>query len=218
MMNHLTELERQCVADDTLSPTQRTVAAAHLAECESCAADVANLRALLARVHAAPMTADVNEDSWLAVRSRIDDQKVTALRGVAASTPTRSWRNARWFIPAALAAAVVLIVLAKRRPSVDAEPFATTASGESAARNVTDSSTQYQEQMADMLAELELRRSVLRPGTTAAIDHDLQVVDKAIGEIKDAITHDPNNPLLRQFLASAYRQKRDILRRVSNAS
>jgi cytochrome c-type biogenesis protein CcmH/NrfG len=69
-----------------------------------------------------------------------------------------------------------------------------------------------------LLNQLELRRSMLRPEAVVAIDHDLRVVDSAIAELKEAIAHDPNNPALRRLLASSYRQKVDVLKRVGNAS
>jgi len=39
----------------------------------------------------------------------------------------------------------------------------------------------------------------------------------AIAELKDAIVRDPNNPALRQLLATSYRQKVELLKR-ANAS
>jgi hypothetical protein len=58
---------------------------------------------------------------------------------------------------------------------------------------------------------------MLRPEAVAAIDHDLRVVDSAIVEVQDALKHDPKNPALLRLLASSYRQKLDVLRRVGNA-
>jgi len=40
-------------------------------------------------------------------------------------------------------------------------------------------------------------------------------VDVAIAELKDAIARDPNNPALRQLLATSYRQKVELLKRAS---
>ena len=58
---------------------------------------------------------------------------------------------------------------------------------------------------------------MLRPDTRAALDRDLRAVDVAIAELKAAIARDPNNPALRQLLASSYKQKVDLLKRVGNA-
>ena len=59
---------------------------------------------------------------------------------------------------------------------------------------------------------------MLRPEAAEALDRDLHVVDVAIAELKDAIARDPSNRALRQLLASSYRQKVDLLKRVANAS
>ena len=59
---------------------------------------------------------------------------------------------------------------------------------------------------------------MLRPETAEALARDLRVVDVAIAELKEAVARDPNNPALRRLLATSYRQKVDLLKRVSNAS
>ncbi len=51
-----------------------------------------------------------------------------------------------------------------------------------------------------------------------ALDHDLRLIDAAIAEIQEALKQDPNNAALRQLLAASYRQTRDLLRLVDNAS
>jgi thioredoxin-like negative regulator of GroEL len=83
---------------------------------------------------------------------------------------------------------------------------------------VADSAHAYEEEAQTLLNQLELRRSMLRPEAVVAIDHDLRIVDSAIAELKEAIARDPTNPALRRLLASSYRQKVDVLKRVGNAS
>jgi hypothetical protein len=51
-----------------------------------------------------------------------------------------------------------------------------------------------------------------------AIDDDLKTVDLAIAELQAAVARDPRNPALRTMLASSYRQKVDVLKKISNAS
>jgi len=43
-MTHLTEAERQCLADGTVAPDVAEALASHLAVCAECAADVERLR------------------------------------------------------------------------------------------------------------------------------------------------------------------------------
>ena len=80
-----------------------------------------------------------------------------------------------------------------------------------------DSVRAYEEEAQILLDRLALMRSVLEPGAAAAIDKDLAVIDSAIAELQTAIARDPRNPALRQLLADSYRQKVDVLKRVSNA-
>jgi anti-sigma factor RsiW len=223
MTPHLTEQERQGMADGSLPPGKRNEVTAHLATCAACNADVVRLGALLSRVQAAPVITTAPDDLWPVIRSRIERGKIVELPGAAPSSPpgasARRPNRARWIVPAASAAAIALVVLANRRThDRSAAPAATPSDNASTMRSVADSSAQYQQQVTDLLNDLELRRAMLRPATAATIDHELQVVDKAIAELKDALVSDPNNPALRQLLATAYRQKLDILKRVGNAS
>jgi hypothetical protein len=68
-----------------------------------------------------------------------------------------------------------------------------------------------------LLDRLELTRSMLQPGAAAAIDKDLAVVDSAIAELQTAIAREPRNRELRRLLATSYREKIEVLERVSNA-
>ena len=91
-------------------------------------------------------------------------------------------------------------------------------SGDRAIVQVSDSARAYEQQISELLEELELRRSMLRPQTAATIDHDLRLIDGAIAELQEALKRDPDNAALRQLLAASYRQKRDLLRSLDNAS
>ena len=221
MITHLTEADRQGAADDTLSPERRAVVAAHIAGCAACAADVNRLRALLARVGAAPRTAEPAAGSWRDVEARIQRGKLAELPGASYTEPLGRRPLARgrslWLV-AAVAAMLVIAFLSTRRAGPVAAFVSSPDDSAPLAMPAADSSPQYERRAAELLNDLEMRRSILRPGTSAAIDGDLRVVDRAIAEVKDALTQDPNNPALRQLLASAYRQKLDILRRVGNAS
>jgi hypothetical protein len=121
---------------------------------------------------------------------------------------------------ATLAAAVVIAVIAlgdrgsQTRPSDSAQPNDANVSLIAAA----DSAHAYEEEAQTLLNKLELQRAMLRPEAAEALDRDLHVVDVAIAELKDAIARDPSNRALRQLLASSYRQKVDLLKRVANAS
>jgi hypothetical protein len=82
---------------------------------------------------------------------------------------------------------------------------------------LVDSTHAYQEEAQALLNRLELQRATMRPELARAVERDLRTIDVAIAELQNAIRNDPNNPALRRLLASSYRQKVDLLKRVSDA-
>jgi len=217
--SHLTEEERHAYAEGSLPPEQAPPAEAHLRACAVCASDVARIRTLMTRAHGlpAPVPPATLDALWPSIRTRIEASKVVPLPPVALQTQAR--RRVRhvgaWVaIAAAIVAAAGLGVHTNWGRASPAVAVADTAS----LIAVADSAHAYEEEAQVLLNQLELRRSMLRPEAAAAIDHDLRVVDSAIAELEEAIARDPNNPALRRLLASSYRQKVDVLKRVGNAS
>lgn len=213
---HLTEDQRQELADGTSSLADISGAEAHLRQCASCRDDVDRLRALMRRVETIPAPAPISDDLWPAIRSRIDAAKIEPLADSARRLrPRRPWK-----VPAlAIAAAVIviLVLLIDRRRGAPARPVAIETDTGSMFTTVSDSARVYEDEARTLLNQLEMQRSMLRPEATNAIDHDLRIVDSAIAEVRDALKHDPNNPGLKRLLASSYRQKVFVLRRVGNA-
>lgn len=224
--SHLSEAARQCAADGTLRDEDRAPVARHLAECAECAADVARLGAFIARARESFAQAGKIPDLWSGIRERIEDGKVIALEAPAAqAAPTRRRSGAKgwwWLGGGAVAAGAAVLAVAVALHGPERNPAAgtpvTEKSGERTVIQVADSSRVYEEQLLPLLEELELRRSMLPPATAAAIDHDLRLIDGAIAELQAALKEDPNNVALRQLLAASYRQKRDLLKLVDNAS
>jgi hypothetical protein len=218
--SHLTEEERHAFAEGSLPPEQVAPTEAHLHGCTACTDDVARIRTLMTRIREAPtsVTSPPLDELWPSIRTRIEASKVVPLSPNAIRLDGR--RRARrvgssiMLAAALVIAAVTLGVRARSRgPMRSAQP--TDAASLIA---VADSAHAYEEEAQILLNQLELRRSMLRPEAVVVIDHDLHVVDSAIAELKEAIVHDPNNPALRRLLASSYRQKVDLLKRVGNAS
>ena len=218
--SHLTEEELQSLADGTLAPERVSAARAHLAACPACAGDVARLESLIKQTReSAPPTTDVNA-RWPEIRSRIERSKLVPLAAPDAVLPGPSHRHhiGVWLASAAAAAVVIVAVLASL-----SRPVATSPAGQAAGPEVTvlaasDSAREYEQEAQSLLNDLELRKSMLRPETKQLFERDLRQVDNAIAELEGAIAHDPRNGVLRQLLASSYRQKLDILKRIENAS
>ena len=182
--SHLTEEERQRLADGTIAVDQDDTVHAHLRACVACASDVAALQQITMRARqlaGEEPTIEVAE-LWPGIRSRIESSKVVTM----ASEQT---------------------VRAARVPADTAAPL----------QFVDDSVRVYKEEAQVLLDRLELTRSMLEPGAAAAIDKDLAVIDSAIAELQTAIARDPRNPALQRLLAMSYREKIEVLLRVSNA-
>lgn len=218
--SHLTEEERHAFADGSLSSAQLPPIDAHVRACAACALDVERIKTLMTRFHDTPAnpTPASLDAVWPSIRTRIEASKVIAL---SATSDRIEGRRAPRRLGLAMAAAAAVLVMAvavgiryATRPVVPVPQRSDTTS----LIAVADSAHAYEEEAQTLLNQLELRRAMLRPEAVVQIDHDLRVVDSAIAELTEAIAHDPNNPALRRLLASSYRQKIDVLKRVGNAS
>ena len=218
---HLSEEERQGLADGSLPPGHRLDVEAHVATCDECAADVARLQSLMTRIELLPDTRHDDLDAlWPDIRTRIEQGKVVPLGATSAVPRTRSRTRLALGLAsvAGVAAVTVLAFSLGRGTRSPVGDVVINGTGNAPVVGVADSSRIYQEEVQSLLEELELRRSTLRPSTRASVDEDLRMIDDAIRELTDALAHDPNNPQLRQLLAASYRQKRDLLKQVDNAS
>ena len=211
---HLTEAERHDVADGTLGADVSTDVTQHLAHCAACAADVARVRQLMTRIRETPLPADPAGDLWPDIRARIEREKIVQLSSAAMHGAGRSMFRVP-VLAAGLAAAVILILIALPLVRTGKARIATPdAVSSSEVRLAADSARLFEREATILLNELELRRAMIPPQRRTAMDHDLKVIDDAILELKRAIERDPNNPALRRLLASSYRQKIDVLKRV----
>jgi len=211
---HLTEAERHDAADRSLASEQQATVAEHLAQCASCADDVARVRSLMTRVREDSTHLDV--DLWPEIRSRIEREKIVQLPATTAEMPVVGRRPPRsllaWAAVGVAAALILFVVLPTSRGRDEAVP--PTASTSPEIQLVVDSTREYEREATILLNELELRRAMIRPQLRSSLDHDLRAIDDAILELKEAIARDPNNPALRRMLASSYKQKVDLLKRV----
>lgn len=223
--SHLTEDERHGLADGSLEPAQRAAADAHLRACAECSADVNRIRSLMKRIDesksgegAAPGGID---ELWPSIRARIEQQKVVPLGG--AGNGERGAGNGKrgrraMIIGGVLAAGLFgLWAVRGRVAPVESPNIAGAPDSGISLIAVVDSTHAYQEEAQALLNHLELERATLRPELSRALDRDLRTIDVAIAELQEAIRTDPANPALRRLLASSFRQKVDLLKRVSNA-
>ena len=211
---HLSEDERQALADGSLTGDRALDAREHLRRCAACAADVGALDATMRTIRAASRPPSPIDEMWPVIRARIEHAKVLP-------TPNGQLalaRPRRWILAGILlaAASIVAAVVLSRVPRRAADRFTPTIAPDSLAL-VADSLQSYEAEARVLLDHLEVQRAIMRPEAATIIDHDLAAVDSAIAELKIAIANDPHDAALRRLLAESYRQKVELLKRAQNA-
>jgi hypothetical protein len=211
---HLSEGERQALADGSLAGDRALGAQEHLRSCAACAADVGELEATMKKIRTASPPAVPIDELWPGIRSRIEQSKLLSLHG----GQTTAARRRRWAVAGILlaAASIVALVVFSRAPRFPADRVIVTSAPDSLLL-VADSVQSYEAEARVLLDHLEVQRAMMRPEAAAIIDRDLVAIDSAIAELEIAIANDPNNAALRRLLAESYRQKVDLLKRAQNA-
>ena len=218
--SHLTEEERQRLADGPIAVGQDDAVHAHLRACVACASDVAALQNLTMRARQLAGEEPTIElaELWPGIRSRIESSKVVTMASEQTVEAARVPR--RLGAIAGIAAVLVIAVWLGARTEFggSGSRVARVRADTSAPLQFVDDSVRvYKEEAQVLLDRLELTRSMLEPSAAAAIDKDLAVIDSAITELQTAIARDPRNPALQRLLAMSYREKIEVLLRVSNA-
>jgi hypothetical protein len=225
--------------DGELPEGESRAVAAHLRECRECAAVLNDLKRVVARAQAAghagrPLQADL----WSGIAARIDGHAPAA--GVTPFRTTASRRFAFTLPQLAAAAALVAAVsggIAWRIAGTpearrDDAPAPTVATTSDSAANGTDTAVsddaagvrvetvgladaQYDAAVADLEKALKAGRGRLDPSTVAVVEHNLQIIDQAINQAREALVGDPANSYLSSHLVEARRRKLDLLRRAA---
>ena len=74
---------------------------------------------------------------------------------------------------------------------------------------------QYDAAVVDLEKALKAGRGKLDPSTVAVVEHNLQIIDQAISQAREALAGDPANTYLSSHLVEARRRKLDLLRRAT---
>lgn len=221
MTNHLTWETLNDYVDGVLTPAELVAAEAHVRECDTCATALNELRATVAEARALPGMVMPPDELWNDVRTTIESRKVAHLpSGMASSRPpARGW----WMTPGRLAAAAVVLVAAtasltaiamnaRLTPTpvvVQASPAVTVSASWQASERV------FQQSVLELREQLEMLHDHLSPGTLVKVESALATIDLAIAEGREALLRDPANAALSELLASNYRQKIELLRRLT---
>jgi Putative zinc-finger len=227
--------------DDELSADERQAVEAHLAECAVCTALLEDLKQVVSRAKALdprPPQADL----WPGVAERIDTERVPAT--VVPMRTRNGWR-VTFTLPQLAAASVLIALMSgalawqiSRQASV-VGPQSTVSGPQSqsaaASPQTTDDSrptiddrrpttdivpvsladAQYDAAVSDLERALKDGRGKLDPTTITILEHNLQTIDEAIRQAREALAADPANSYLNGHLVEARRRKLDLLRRAA---
>jgi anti-sigma factor RsiW len=224
--------------DDELDAAGREAVEQHLRGCADCRAVLNDLKRVVAQAQTMPPR-PLRADLWDGVAAGITESRQARV------TPFASRPAARFTFtaPQLAAAAVVLMAVSAgvawriaNRPGprvqstvavgvapavsgadVTAGPVASerdTAAGASIVQ-VAYADAQYDAAVADLEKALKLGRGRLDASTIAIVEHNLQIIDQAIAQAREALAADPANSYLSGHLVEARRRKLDLLRRAT---
>ena len=217
MTDHLTWETLNDLVDGVLSPAGAGAAESHARECSACASALAELRAAISVARELPARVTPPDDLWHDVRATIEAGKVAHLPLGSTSTSGRGF----WVTPARLAAAaVVLVATTASLTGIVMNPGSTTVTVEQAPVVMVSDSWQASERaflasVLELREQLEVLHDHLSPETLVKVERALATIDLAIAEGREALLRDPSNAALSELMASNYRQKIELLRRMT---
>jgi negative regulator of sigma E activity len=204
--------------DGTLATEAAAEVEAHLASCPRCQEQERRMRQLLAHAASLPRSVTPPRDLWPGIARRLEQK--------------RRWSWAAELPPWALAAAATVVVALAavlwtgRSPSAVKMveiPAATPEARLAALPETSDpviaaAEREYEDAANALLEALQKRQSEISPQTLVAVRANLEVIDRALAELREALVKDPSNPELNRMLVATHRKKVDVLRRVVRLS
>ncbi len=204
--------------DGTLAADAAAEVQAHLAGCPHCQEQERRMRQLLAHAASLPRSVTPPRDLWPGIARLVERDR------------RWSWAGGRqaWALAAAATVVVGLVAAlwAGRSPSAVRTveiPAATPAARLAALPEVSDpvvaaAERDYEDAANALLEALQKRQSGIAPETLVAVRANLEVIDRALAELREALVKDPQNPELNRMLVATHRKKVDVLRRVVRLS
>ena len=205
-MNHETARTRlDALVDGELTAGERAEVDAHLAGCPECRDEAAALRRLRSGARALVDAVEPVRDLWPGIATRIAGAPVAAPR-------RRSWFEG-WTQGLAWAAvlAVALVGAYRLLAPVPEAPPRTAAMPAGLIPAVGALEMQTAAAGKELQAALALRPEGMDAATGAALAANLDVLERAIAETREAWVAHPEDPALIYELTDLYRRKLDLL-------
>jgi predicted anti-sigma-YlaC factor YlaD len=192
----------------------------HLRSCALCRERERRLRQVLAHAAALPRSLSPPRDLWPGIARRVARER------------SWSWAAGGWS-PLALAAAATVVVglgaVLWNGPSPSRvrtvripapSPETTFVAGTAVVSDpvLAAAERDYEAAATALLEALQQRRARLQPEALAAVQANLEVIDRALAEVRQALVQDPANPELSRMLVSTHRKKVEVLSRVVKLS
>jgi anti-sigma factor RsiW len=197
--------------DGALTEGEHQEVELHLASCESCRKEEAELRAFLAQAASLKRDRVPARDLWPAIQARLGEE-----RRVLGFVPRRM------ALPAGLAAAAALGALWLAMPAVTTVPEGVTpgtlTQASTGASDIAQAEAEYVRATNQLLTVLNARKQAMPAEDAKALDANLLRIDASLREVREALEKDPQNPKLTRMLASTHQKKLDLLLRLIRLS
>ena len=216
-MKHLTEVQLNDLADETLAEPDRTAAESHIAACVDCRAELAALQQVLADLHALPAGVAPARDLLADIHSAIEFEPRTELP---ARWRVRTLWSARWALAAAAIVLIVATAVITRAMSDGTNAPPSMAGTNPEVQLVSAEQTVLEQKYKTAIDELQnlidAQRASLPPSTLRLLEENMRLIDAAIRDSRAALQQNPENELINESLWSAYEKKLELLRRATD--
>ena len=192
--------------DGNLDEHARAELEARLATDERLAEELGALRSVIAAARDLPPSISPSRDLWPGIEKRIQARKIVPF-------PARRLL--------AVAAAVLIFVAGiytgvLRDWGSTQQATREADAGPSATQLLDRVEEEYTMASTDVFERIAGREDDLDPVTVELIRHNLEIIDEAIREIREALDEDPENPRLNRLLTGEYRRRGTLLRHAAD--
>lgn len=229
--SHISEASLNDYVEGGVTGTALERAETHLAECVQCRDAVNRLGAVLEQLHALPRELDPGVDLMPSIRAE-------TRRRLRARTRRHAQQRMHWPLAAAAALALViagaaltmLAIRSSRDGGAPGQALDAVAPAEGSATQGqrlgagTDAAAmaelrsleaEYARAADELLAAFREERQRLGAGTARLLEDNIETVERALRQSQQALTTDPDSPVLRELVLSAHRQRLDLARRAA---